>query len=173
MNPPTLRTATPADAAGIEAVLAASYPVLLAPDYPPEILAATLPRMIRANPALLTSGTFHVVEVAGTIVACGGWTPAAPQGALTPGLGHVRHVATHPDHLRRGYAAAILARAAGEARDAGLGRLAAASTLTAAPFYAALGFKPLLRETLEIAPGHPFAVITLMRYLDTPGPGWV
>ena len=57
-----LRVATPADLAAVDALLARSYPRLLAADYPPSVLVTALPLISRARPELLASGTYYVVE---------------------------------------------------------------------------------------------------------------
>ena len=56
------RVATPDDRAAIENVLSASYPALMGCAYDPDILAAVLPLITKANPALLASGTYYVGE---------------------------------------------------------------------------------------------------------------
>lgn len=139
----TLRSAQPGDRVGVDAMLARSYPPLLAASHDAEILAAALPAMIRASPTLLECETWFVaVSEAGEIVGCGGGTRARPGSCeLEPGLGHVRHFGTHVDHLRRGIGRAIASRMFTTARDAGVERLECYSTLAAERFYLALGFR--------------------------------
>jgi len=98
------RIAEPDDEGAVSAVLLASYTALLAKDYAPAVLAAALPRMVRANPALLAEGSFYVIDGPdGTVIGCGGWTRAAPgSGEQTASVGHLRHFATHPAEARRG-----------------------------------------------------------------------
>src|SRR5262245_19657546 len=118
----SLRAARRDDAAAVSALLEASYRQLLAPDYDPRLLAVALPLMIRANPRLLASGTYDVAQAAGeAIVGCGGWTmEAAGGGESTPGVGHIRHFAIHPDWTRRGIGRALLDRCLEEARASGI-----------------------------------------------------
>ncbi|WP_245190861.1 GNAT family N-acetyltransferase [Jannaschia formosa] len=127
----SLRPATPADLPSVDMLLAASYPRLLAADYPPSVLVTALPRICRARPELLASGTYHLAFEGETLVACGGWTRARPTGGTEPGLGHVRHVAAHPDHLRRGHARRLMEHCLAEARAAGMRALDCFSTRTA------------------------------------------
>ena len=100
----TIRTATKRDIAGVDAMMARSYPQLLARNYAPSMLVMALPRISRAQPALITSGTYYVVAGAGGgIVGAGGWTIAAPgNGAVRRGVAHVRHVATDATVTRQG-----------------------------------------------------------------------
>jgi GNAT superfamily N-acetyltransferase len=138
----SLRAATPGDGEAVSALLEASYPQLLAPDYDPRLLVAALPLMTKANPRLLASGTYYVAESGSdAVVGCGGWTVEAPGGGGSrPGVGHIRHFAIHPEWTRRGIGRALLDRCVEEARARGVGNLECFSTLTAEAFYRAAGF---------------------------------
>jgi GNAT superfamily N-acetyltransferase len=138
----SLRAATPGDGEAVSALLEASYPQLLAPDYDARLLAAALPLMTRANPRLLASGTYYVAEARGdAVVGCGGWSVEAPGGGDSkPGTAHIRHFATHPEWTRRGIGRALLKRCLEEARAQGVGNLECLSTLTAEAFYHSAGF---------------------------------
>ncbi|MBA4174894.1 MAG: GNAT family N-acetyltransferase, partial [Hyphomicrobium sp.] len=54
----SIRVATPEDREAVTRLLQRSYPALMAGSYEPAVLAAALPLMTQANPALLASGTF-------------------------------------------------------------------------------------------------------------------
>ncbi|RED11055.1 GNAT family N-acetyltransferase [Pontivivens insulae] len=159
-----LRTATLSDMDAVETVLRRSYAALLPADYPPSVLVTALPVMVRAQPALLSSGSYFVVERAGQIVGCGGFTLNAPGGdAVTDGLAHIRHVAVDPDALRLGVAARILQHCFATARAVGLHRFEALSTLTAVPFYAAQGFVEIEPVELRFPGDIPFPAIRMQR----------
>lgn len=144
------RLATPDDLNGISALLMQSYPVLLRHDYPAETLAAVLPIITRARPELAASATYWLAVSEGEIVGAGGWTQSAPTGiGSAPNVGHVRHLATHPDMVRRGIARGLMMRAMAQARAGAIVHLECLSTLTAVPFYAALGFR--LVGPIEVA----------------------
>jgi GNAT superfamily N-acetyltransferase len=163
----TVRPATPADIGPLDAMFARSYGPLLRADYPPSLLVVALPRIARAQPALLASGHYFVAELDGELVGAGGWslgTPGGP-GEGGPGLGHVRHVATRASVARRGVGRAILERVFDDARSAGVSRLACLSTLTAVPFYEALGFQAGRRRDLAFVPGLPFPAVEMTRDL--------
>jgi predicted N-acetyltransferase YhbS len=140
-----VRPAQPHDREGVDALLARSYPPLLAPGYDAELLAATLPAMTRAQPKLLACATWFVaVRESGEVVGCGGWTRERPgTGEVEPGLGHVRHFGTHVDHLRQGIARALGMQTLASARAAGIEQLECYSTLVAEKFYASLGFRTI------------------------------
>ncbi len=80
MNRPrfTIRTARIADEAALTALITASYEKLYAGWYSDDVLAVALPHMSRAQPKLLNSGTYFVVEDDGRPVGCGGWTAEEP-----------------------------------------------------------------------------------------------
>ena len=161
-----LRPATPDDFPAVDSLLSRSYPRLLRNDYPPSTLVTALPLISRAQPQLLASGTYYVMEAEdGALVAAGGWTATGPQGRSEPGAGHVRHVATDPDHLGQGLARRILHHSFAAARAAGLTRLDCLSTLTAVPFYMRLGFQRLHPETLMLRPGITFDAVAMQRPL--------
>lgn len=163
----TIRPTTAADLAAVDALLAASYPALLKRDYAPSVLVTALPLISRANPALLQSGRYFVAEDdTGQALAAGGWSRGAPQGGVgLPEIGHVRHVATHPAHLRKGLAQAILSRALSDALAAGVERMICQSTHTAVPFYRAMGFRPRGEIVISLRPGITFPAIEMERPL--------
>jgi GNAT superfamily N-acetyltransferase len=138
----SVRIARPEDAAAVSALLERSYPTLWADHHPPELLAAVIPAVTRANPILLASRTFFVaVTPQGDAVGCGGWTREAPgTGEVEEGVGHLRHFATDPQWLRQGIGAAIVAQSIAGAREARLTTLMADSACGAEAFYAAAGF---------------------------------
>jgi GNAT superfamily N-acetyltransferase len=160
----SLRRASPADLSAVDALLARSYPRLLAADYPPSTMVLAVPRIMRAKPGLLASGTYFLAEdPEGRVLAAGGWTRAAPAGlGAIEDTGHVRHVATDPDVVRRGVGRALMTRVMNDARGAGMLWLNCLSTRTAVPFYGALGFRPLHETEVTLAPGIVFPVLRMM-----------
>jgi GNAT superfamily N-acetyltransferase len=147
----TLHVATPADAARVAEVLAASYGTLWRGAYAEDALAAVLPLVSRARPELLASGRYFLAQRGDALVAVGGWSLEDPaSGVVLPGQGHVRHFATHPDHLRQGAAGLILRRCLAEAEAAGVAEMLCLASLPSEAFYAAHGFRTLRREETRI-----------------------
>jgi len=142
VEPFGVRVAEPGDRAAIDTLLEASYPVLMAGAYDAAVLEVTLPLMTRANPVLLSSGTFYVAVVGGEcVVGGGGWSRERPgSGAVVPGEGHIRHFGTHPNWTGRGVGRAIYERCASDACAAGIERFECYASLNAEAFYAAMGF---------------------------------
>lgn len=137
-----VRPAVPADNRAVGAVLQEAYPFHLARAYGAETLKAALPFMVRANPGLLASGTYHIAELAGgEVVGCGGWTREQPgAGTVVAGLGHLRHFGVKPDFGRRGIGRAILARCEEQAAAEGIDTVECWSVLGARRFYERAGF---------------------------------
>ncbi len=147
MNGLTFHQAGTDHRGAVGALLKKSYPRLLAPAYPPELLARAMPWLIAPQEALLASGTYYIArDRRGADVAAGGWTAGAPGGGkVTPGLAHVRHVVTDPDRLREGIGRALVSFLCEGARARGHDRIEALSTLNAERFYAACGFRVIER----------------------------
>ena len=159
----TIRVSRPSDLAAVDALLSRSYSGLAKADYPPSVVVTAFPLLSRANPSLLASGTYHVAEDEdGAIVGAGGWTHSGPQGGRRPGVGHVRHVATHRSWTRRGVGRSILERTTAQARGAGIRTFDCLSTRMAVPFYASLGFAVVGPVEVSLRPGITFSAIRMV-----------
>ena len=164
-----VRVASLADTKVVEALLRASYPSLMAPGYPTDLLAQALPFMVRANPALLCSGTYYLAEEPeGTVIGCGGWTlerPGAADMPVDPTLGHIRHFATHPNWTRRGVGKRLLDRCTTDALATGVCGFECYSSLVAEAFYSALGFAVIEPVMVGMGPGVAFPSVRMIRRL--------
>ena len=161
----TIRPAVPGDLERVSTMLARSYRALLAADYAPDVLRDALPHLTRANPRLMRCGTYFVaIDQDGRPLAAGGWTDTSPHGSVgRRSEGHVRHVATDPDCVRRGLGRRLMAEVLASAEAAGIRRLHCQSTLTAQPFYRSLGFEIGGRIDIRIAPGVWFPAVQMRR----------
>ena len=160
-----LRVAAPEDASSVAAVLGPSYIELMAGAYSADLLARALPVITRANPQLLTSGRYYLVEAeSGEPAGCGGWS-AHPPGAAEPDpeRAHIRHFATHPAWLRRGVGRMLYERCEGEARAAGFTRFECWASLNGEAFYASLGFRRLGLIETRLSRGLMFPAIRMER----------
>lgn len=161
-----LRPATLADVAAVDALLARAYPRLLRADYAPSMMVMALPLISRAKPALVTCGTYFVVEQAGVIIGAGGWTRMHPgQGRMQAGLGNIRHVVTDDRQVRRGVGRALMTHVCASAAAAGVKRLECLSTLTARSFYQAMGFTETGPVLVPLGQGIDFPAIAMWRAL--------
>ncbi len=154
------------DIAAVDALLAASYPVLLKADYAPSVLVTALPLISKAQPKLVTCGTYYGVFDDDQLVAAGGWTAAAPGGARREAdVGHIRHVVTDHRRTRSGYGTVLMGHILRQAEAAGMRFMACQSTLTAAPFYRALGFDGENVISVPLRAGIEFPAVSMGRRL--------
>jgi len=161
----TIRLTTIADESHVAELLRGSYPTLMRASHDPAVLDAALPMMTRANPVLLSSGTYYLAEAGdGLAVGCGGWTRERPgSGEVAPELAHIRHFATHPYWIGHGIGRALYRRCEEQARSAGIRRFECNASLNGEGFYAALGFAPLRRIELPMGPGVMVPAILMQR----------
>ena len=146
-----VRQAETGDIPQIDALMARAFPRLLKADYPPSTLVLAVPRMAKAQPRLIASGTYFVAQdPSGRLLGSGGWTASPPHGQGDPQAAHVRHFATDPDCARQGVGRAILSHALADATMRGMQRMDCFSTRTAEKFYAAMGFRRMREEEVEI-----------------------
>ncbi|MEO3384806.1 GNAT family N-acetyltransferase [Mesorhizobium sp. CAU 1741] len=161
-----IRVATPGDLDPLERLIAASYAMLDDGSYDPQVLGKAMPAIARANPALLASGSYFVAEIDGEAAGCGGWTRQKPgSGDIIDGVAHIRHFATHPAHLRKGVARALLDHCLNEAAAAGIMLMKSQSTLPAEPFYASAGFRRIRPIEVETAKGVFIPAVEMERVL--------
>lgn len=162
----TIRIATPDDLDALGQLIAASYARLDDGSYEPDRIAAAMPAMSKPNPVLLASGTYFIAEADGEAAGCGGWTREKPgSGEIVDGVAHIRHFATHPAHLRKGVAKALIQHCLSEAEKAGITTMKSQSTLPAEPFYAAAGFRRIGPIEVEMGTGVMLPAVEMERAL--------
>lgn len=165
-----IRIARPDDLAAVETLLGRSYPRLLRADYPPSVMVTVVPVLARARPELLASGRYFLVEdIDGRILGAGGYSLAGsgPRGTSAasgaPALAQIRHVATDPEALRKGVGRRLMQANFTAAAAEGVQRFDCLSTLTAVPFYKALGFQEIAPAQIAVLPGMAFPVMRMWR----------
>lgn len=160
-----IRVSTPEDEASVNALLQASYPELMSTSYDAAILADALPLFTKANPSLLSAGTYYLAEsTEHGVVGCGGWTHERPgTGEVEPGLGHIRHFGTHASWTGRGVGRSIYALCEVDARSAGIQRFECFSSLNGQGFYAALGFNPVREIEVNLSPSVTIPGVLMVR----------
>lgn len=161
-----VRVAGRGDMSAVDALLARAYPRLLKADYPGSVLVTALPLISRANPSLVTSGSYFLAENDEGLLGAGGVTRARPPGAAAGrNWAHVRHVVTDDRALRRGVGRAIMSAVVARALDWRAAGLEAMSTRTAVPFYAALGFDLVAEIDVPLRPGITIPAVRMRRRL--------
>ena len=105
---------------------------------------------------LVEDGTYFVVESAGALAGCGGWSRRAKLygGDRSPGRdpalldpqtdpARIRAMYTHPDHARKGVGRLILSLCEAAARAEGFTRAELMGTMSGEPLYRACGYRPV------------------------------
>ncbi|MEP1586580.1 MAG: GNAT family N-acetyltransferase [Tateyamaria sp.] len=156
-----IRPSTQNDLASVDALLMRTYPKLLKADYAASILAKALPIISRAQPKLLSCGTYYVVEEDGVILGAGGWTQDEDQHDL----GHIRHVVTDDRALRRGVGRRLMKYCFKAARTAEVLKMECWATHTAVPFYKAVGFTEVGPIDVALVEGISFPSVRMLRDL--------
>lgn len=162
-----VRGSVPSDKDAVDALLAASYPTLLASHYKTELLDRALPLMTKANPTLLASGSFYVAQCSrGELIGCGGWSLERPgTGKIVRGEAHIRHFATHPGWTRLGVGRSIMDRCRMDAMARDVRELHCNSTFVAENFYKALGFKTVAEASVLLDSEVSFPAILMQQAL--------
>ncbi len=165
MTNPILRQTGIEDTALVDALLEASYATLLRRWYDAALLEQALPIIVRARQELLTSGTYFLIEEHGVALSAGGWTLSAPGPSQHSDaeLGHIRHFATHPDHVGRGHAGRIMKRVISDCEALGVKQLDCQSTLAAEKFYQSQGFESKGSIDVPLPGGIMFPAIRMER----------
>jgi GNAT superfamily N-acetyltransferase len=127
---------------------------------------------------LIDDGSYFVVESAGELAGCGGWSRRATLygGTQTPGRdsalldpasdpARVRAMYTNPAYARRGVGRLILSLCEAAAAAEGFTRLELMSTLSGEPLYTAYGFRPVERLEDDTG-GAPVPLVRMEKEVD-------
>ncbi len=172
----TLRLATPADAAAIDALMLASIEAIFPSTYDARQTASSVTYIDAVDRTLIEDGTFYVVEDDGELVACGGWGRRdrythrpdgddGPSPPLDPAVdpAPIRFMFTRSDHTRRGYATRILEACAAAARAEGFRRLFLRASLPGVPVYTRFGFSEVDRFPVTFPDGVSIDAVDMER----------
>lgn len=154
----SIRLANSGDIAAVDALLAYAYPKMLKEDYPPSVLVTALPLISRAQPQLVSGGSYFVAETQdGQVVSAGGITA----DRQIRGKGHVRHVVTDPNFARQGIGRQLMTHALQFAAGKNMGTIECWSTYTAERFYGSLGFVRLGLMEVPLQAGITFPAVRM------------
>jgi len=161
-----LREATRDDLPTLKGLIARSAHELSAGLYTPEQVEGALLGAFGVDTQLIRDGTYYVVEAAGSIVACGGWSfRRTPFGSddgrerdsaeLDPATDHakIRAFFVDPAHARKGLGTLLLERCESEAASRGFVRCEMTATLPGERLYAARGYVPTSHISYALRPG--------------------
>ena len=161
-----VRKATLDEREVLQELIARSARELSAADYRPEQVEGALRGAFGVDSQLITDGTFFVVEDAGVIVGCGGWSfrktlfggdqrAERDAAVLDPRTdpAKIRAFFVDPAHARRGIGTMLLEKCESEARLRGFSRVELMSTLPGIRLYSARGYSGVQQVTYEVSPG--------------------
>src|SRR5450755_3377952 len=150
---PTLRKATIADIPALNALIARSARGLSTGDYRAQQIEGALRGAFGVDTQLLTDETYFVVEDAGQIVGCGGWSfrstlfggdarAGRDSSVLNPNTqpAKIRAFFVDPGHARRGIGSLLLDHCESQARAYGYAEVELMATLPGARLYGARGY---------------------------------
>jgi GNAT superfamily N-acetyltransferase len=173
-----IRKATLEDRPAIEQLIAVSARGLSRDEYTDEQIEAAIQTIFGVDTELIVDGTYFVVEAAGELIACGGWSKrrtlfggdryaSRESGELDPATeaAKIRAFFVHPLWARKGLARAILDRCESEARKHGFHTLELMATLPGVKLYAASGFEETRRVSFD-ASGVSIEFVPMWKQLD-------
>ena len=178
---PTLRKATLADIPALNALIARSARGLSTRDYRPEQIEGALRGAFGVDSQLLAVETYFVVEDAGQIVGCGGWSfrstlfgGDARSGRDSSILDPKTHAAkiraffVDPGHARRGIGSLLLDHCENQARARGYLEVELMATLPGAKLYAARGYSAGSLVRFDVSSGESIEFIPMRKPLVAP-----
>jgi|SRR5579883_2471437 len=161
-----LRQASPADSAEIQELIARSIRTLGLQDYSPQQIEGALQGAFGLDTQLIADGTYFVVESAGRLIGCGGWSyrrtlfggdarADRDAGTLDPSsdAAKIRAFFVDPDAARQGIGSALLEHCEAEARRHGFRRAEMMATLPGVRLYQARGYVPGERVHYPVGSG--------------------
>lgn len=151
-----LRPARLAEVLSLNDLITASARALSRGFYSSDQTEQLIRHVFGVDSQLLIDHTYYVIERAGLLVACGGWSGRHTlfrgdqakddqDPRLDPGTeaARIRAFFVHPDAARQGLGRRLLGHCETRAREAGYRRAELMATLPGEPFYRALGYQAL------------------------------
>jgi GNAT superfamily N-acetyltransferase len=173
----TPRLASEADLPALAALMAAAISELQRDFLSPEQIEASR-GVMGLDTQLVADRTYFVVEDAGAIVGCGGWSRRATlyggdhsTGLRAPRLldpaseaARIRAMYTHPAHARRGIGRLVLETCEAAARAEGFARAELMATLAGVPLYRACGYQTI-EPVSDTSQGVPVPLVRMGKML--------
>ena len=172
---PTIRIATPADAAAIDALMKDSGAALFASAYDQRQTESMVRYVSEVDTMLLEDGTYFVLEAGGELVACGGWSKRDKlyTGGGDPGNdrlldpanepARVRAMFTRADWARRGLGRRILEACEAAAKADGFHTLVLSATMSGLALYIAYGFEALEETDMTMPDGVTVVCVSMQK----------
>lgn len=179
-----LRKALPTDVPRLKEVIEASVRGLQARDYSPAQIEGALASVYGVDSQLIADETYFAVEAfepgtnQSTIVACGGWSKrrtlyggdqfsGREDSLLDPAhdAAKIRAFFVHPDWVRRGIGTMILEACEKAAIAAGFTRLEMGATLSGVPFYRAMGYAEVEKQSAPLGNGESLPIVKMAKQI--------
>jgi GNAT superfamily N-acetyltransferase len=173
-----LRPATAADAAAIQELIARSIRTLGAADYSSAQIEGALAGAFGLDSQLVADGTYFVVESAGCLIGCGGWSyrrtlfgsdarADRDAGTLDPSTdaAKIRAFFVDPSAARRGIGTALLEHCEAQARRRGFRRVEMMATLPGVRLYEARGYVPGAKVQYPLGQGLSIEFVPMAKSL--------
>lgn len=175
------RIATMADLPQLQALMTLSIRRLVGAYLDPQRVEASF-EIMGVDTQLIQDRTYFLIEDAGRIVGCGGWSrratlfggdhfAARDARLLDPATepARVRAMYTHPDFARRGVGWLVLTLCEAAAREEGFRSLELVATVAGEPLYAAYGFSVLERIEVPTSNGLLIPGARMSKRVTNPG----
>lgn len=176
---PGLRLAAPEDEAAIDALMKASTRAIFPAFYDELQTASSVVHIAQVDPSLIADSTYFVLDAAGEVVACGGWsrrdklyTGSAEQEGrarlLDPARepARVRAMFVREDWTRHGLGTRILEACESAARREGFTTLALMATLPGVALYERFGFHVIEPVDITLPDGVRVGCAAMEKRLD-------
>ena len=171
-----VRIATPPDIPALNRLIASSARALSVGFYTPEQIDAAVSHVFGVDSGLIEDRTYYVVEAAGEIVGCGGWSrrgalyggdqrPMEPAPRLDPATepARIRAFFVAPAWARRGIGARLLDICREAAEAEGFTSFELMATLPGVPLYARHGFREIERVSDRLPSGVALEFVRMRR----------
>jgi predicted N-acetyltransferase YhbS len=172
------RIARMEDVRALEKLIPLSVRSLQKAHYSPALMDAAIGPIFGVDRQLIRDGTYFIVEDAGQIVGCGGWSRRKTlYGSDTSGVrenalldpkadaARVRAFFVHPAWARRGIARAIMQACERAIIEAGFHNVEISATLTGELLYASFGYKTVAHYDIPMAGGLNLPVVKMTKNL--------
>jgi predicted N-acetyltransferase YhbS len=179
----SIRLATAADADAIDRLMKTSIRDIFPQFYDAVQTASSIVHVSSVDRMLIEDGTYFVIEDAGELIACGGWSR---RDKLYTGSGagktdarlldpaeepaRVRAMFVRGDRTRRGLGLRILEACENAARAEGFRMLSLMATLPGIPLYERFGFIEVERTSITLPDGVFLATAAMERSIEIADP---
>jgi N-acetylglutamate synthase-like GNAT family acetyltransferase len=176
MHPESVRQATIEDIPALKRLIGESARGLAAADYTREQIEGALDSAWGVDTQLIKDATYFVIERAGVLAACGGWSrrktlfggdaqPGREPGPLNPAedAARIRAFFVHPSCARQGLGRMLLHYCENEARSDGFTRAELVATLPGERLYRAFGYSAIERTEYPLPNGQTILFIRMRK----------